>query len=356
MTFAPAPISLRQLQYVVAVADTLNFRAAAERCHVAQPSLSAQLAQLESALGVRVFERDRRRVLPTTAGRELVERARRVLREAEDLVQAAARAGDPLSGRLHIGVIPTVSPYLLPAIAPALRQAYRRLTVVWREDKTADLVRALHAGALDAALLALEAEIGDVERAVIARDAFVLATPPGHPLGTTAAPAAVSELSDASVLLLDDGHCFRDQALAVCARARVREGEFRATSLSTLTQMVAAGAGVTLLPGLAVPTEAARGGLRVRSFAEPAPHRTIGLVWRRSSPLGPALREVAATIREAYPHPGRGRFRAAAPGAGARRGRLTRPPWPATIQVDGGSRQRSGTARANRADSPRRLP
>jgi LysR family transcriptional regulator, hydrogen peroxide-inducible genes activator len=172
------PFTLRQLQYVVAVAETLSFRAAAERCHVAQPSLSAQLAQLEKALGVRLFERDRRRVLLTAAGRVLVERARAVLRETGDLVEAAIRAGDPLNGRLQIGVIPTISPYLLPTAAPALRRAHPRLTVVWREEKTADLLRDLQAGALDAALLALEADIGDVERAVIARDPFVLATPP----------------------------------------------------------------------------------------------------------------------------------------------------------------------------------
>jgi LysR family hydrogen peroxide-inducible transcriptional activator len=301
MKLSPPPISLRQLQYAVAVADTLSFRAAAERCHVAQPSLSAQLAQLEAALGVRLFERDRRRVLPTTAGRELVERARRVLREAEDLVEAAGRAGDPLSGRLQVGVIPTVSPYLLPAVAPALRRAYPRLTVVWREEKTADLVRQLQGGTLDAALLALEADIGDVDREVIARDPFVLATPPRHPLGAGKTPARLAELGGAPVLLLDDGHCFRDQALAACSRARLRESEFRATSLSTLAHMVAAGAGVTLLPRLAVPAEASRTGLCVRAFAEPAPHRTIGLVWRRGYPLAPALRQVAATMRAAYP-------------------------------------------------------
>jgi LysR family hydrogen peroxide-inducible transcriptional activator len=224
-----------------------------------------------------------------------------VLQEAGDLVEAASRAGDPLSGRLSIGVIPTISPYLLPTAAPALRKAYPRLAVVWREEKTADLVRGVRDGTLDAALLALEADIGDVEREVIARDPFVLATPPRHPLGTGAAPARPSDLRETPVLLLDDGHCFRDQALSVCTRARVRESEFRATSLSTLAQMVAGGAGVTLLPELAVPTETARIGLRVRPFAEPAPHRTIGLVWRRGCPLAPALRQVAATIREAYP-------------------------------------------------------
>jgi LysR family hydrogen peroxide-inducible transcriptional activator len=301
MKLSPPAVSLRQLQYAVAVADTLSFRVAAERCHVAQPSLSAQLAQMEDALGVRLFERDRRRVLPTAAGRELVDRARRVLREADDLVEAARRARDPLSGRLTVGVIPTISPYLLPAAAPALRTTHSRLTVVWREEKTGDLVRQLRDGTLDAALLALEADIGDFERAVIAHDRFVLATPPRHPLGASPAPARPADLRDAPVLLLDDGHCFREQALAVCSRARVRESEFRATSLSTLAQMVAAGAGVTLLPTLAVSTEATRSGLRVRPFADPAPHRTIGLVWRRHSPLAASLQQVAGTIRSAYP-------------------------------------------------------
>ena len=305
MKLSPWPFTLRQLQYVVALADTLSFRAAAERCHVAQPSLSAQLAQLERALGARLFERDRRRVLLTAAGRVLVERARAVLRETSDLVEAATRAGDPLNGRLQIGVIPTISPYLLPTAAPALRRAHPKLTVVWREEKTADLVRDLQAGSLDAALLALEADIGDVEREVIARDPFVLATPPRHPLGARGAPMALTELRDEPMLLLDDGHCFREQALAACRRSRVRESEFRATSLSTLAQMVAGGSGVTLLPELAVPTETGRTSLRVRRLAEPTPRRTIGLVWRRGYPLAGALREVAATIRAAYPTGGR---------------------------------------------------
>jgi LysR family transcriptional regulator, hydrogen peroxide-inducible genes activator len=303
-SYASHSFSLRQLQYAVAVAGSLSFRKAAEVCHVSQPSLSAQLAQLEDALGVRLFERDRRRVLVTAAGKELVERARRVLLEADDLIAAAKRAGDPLAGTLRIGVIPTISPYLLPSATPALRTAYPRLTTVWVEDKTASLVRSLDAGVLDAALLALEAEIGDVEHEVLADDPFVLATRPGDPLGEKSMPAKPSELRQASVLLLDDGHCFRDQALAYCSSAKARELEFRATSLPTLAQMVAGGAGVTLLPQLAVPTEAQRAGLRVRTFAAPVPHRTIALVWRKRSPFAPALRKLAATIREVYPGAG----------------------------------------------------
>ena len=305
MSNAPPPFSLRQLQYAVAIADTLSFRRAAERCRVAQPSLSAQVGELEGALGVRLFERDRRRVLVTTAGHELVARARVVLREAEDLVEHARRAGDPLAGTLRLGVIPTISPYLLPRLTAAFRAAFPRLTTLWTEDRTETLVRSLDAGALDAALLALEADIGDVEHETIGVDPFVLATPLKHALGARTTPARPAELRDADVLLLDDGHCFRDQALAYCATAKAHELEFRATSLSTLAQMVAGGAGVTLLPTLAVPTEAKRAALRIRAFAAPAPKRTIAFVWRRRSPLGPALRALAATARKAYEAPAR---------------------------------------------------
>lgn len=297
------PFSLRQLQYAVAIAESLSFRKAAERCHVSQPSLSAQLAQLEKALGVRLFERDRRRVLVTAPGREIIERARLVLRETDDLVELARRARDPLAGTLRIGVIPTISPYLLPRVTSAFRATYPRLTVMWVEDKTAALVRSLDAGTLDAALLALEADIGDVEREIVGHDPFVLATPLGHPLGAKTSPARPAELRGTSVLLLDDGHCFREQALAFCSSAKAHELEFRATSLSTLVQMVAGGAGVTLLPRLAVSTEAKRAELRVRPFAEPAPRRTIALVWRKCSPLGPALRQLAGPTRSAYAEP-----------------------------------------------------
>ncbi|HTA20784.1 MAG TPA: LysR substrate-binding domain-containing protein [Polyangia bacterium] len=305
MSCAPPPFSLRQLQYAVAIADTLSFRRAAERCRVAQPSLSAQVGELEGALGVRLFERDRRRVLVTAAGEQLVARARIVLREAEDLAEHARRAGDPLAGTLRLGVIPTISPYLLPRLTTAFRAGFPRLTTLWTEDRTETLVRSLDAGALDAALLALEADIGDLEHETVGVDPFVLATPLKHALGVRTTPARPAELRDADVLLLDDGHCFRDQALAFCATAKAHELEFRATSLSTLAQMVAGGAGVTLLPSLAVPTEAKRAALRIRAFAAPAPKRTIAFVWRLRSPLGPALRALASTARAAYETPAR---------------------------------------------------
>ncbi|MCC6553869.1 MAG: LysR family transcriptional regulator [Polyangiaceae bacterium] len=300
MRYAPHPLSLRQLQYAVAVAEARSFRRAAELCRVAQPSLSAQVAELERALGVQLFERDRRRVIPTGAGEELVARARRLLIEAEDLVEAAARLGDPLAGTLRVGVIPTISPYLLPEIVPALKARHPRLTVAWVEDRTAALRARLEAGEIDAALLALEADIGDVEREVLAADPFLLAAPREHPLARPAGPVRPAELDGAGVLLLDDGHCFRDQALPYCERVGASELGFRATSLPTLAQMVAGGAGVTLLPLLALPTENRNGVLAVRPFAEPAPGRTIALVWRRRSPLDAGLRQVAAVIRETY--------------------------------------------------------
>ncbi|WP_428266323.1 LysR substrate-binding domain-containing protein [Haliangium sp.] len=300
MKLAPHPFTLRQLQYAVAVAESLSFRKAAERCGVSQPSLSAQLAELEAALGVRLFERDRRRVLITNAGHELIERARVVLRETEDLAEMARRAGDPLSGTLRLGVIPTISPYLLPRVTPTVRAAYPELTVLWVEDKTEAIVRSLERGQLDAALVALEADIGDLAHAVIGRDRFVLATPADHPLGAAPGPATPSELHDVDVLLLDDGHCFRDQALAVCAGAEAHELAFRATSLATLAQMVAGGAGVTLLPEMAIPVETGRADLKLRPFATPSPGRTIALVWRARSPLGPALEELATAVRAAF--------------------------------------------------------
>lgn len=301
MDFAPPPFTLRQLQYAVAVSETLSFRKAALRCHVSQPSLSAQLAQLEDALGVRLFERDRRRVLATIAGQQLVERARKILLEAADLREAARLFGDPLTGTLRIGVIPTISPYLLPTATPLLRRKFPRLTLAWVEDKTDALVHALETGAIDAALVALEAHLGEVETEVIARDVFVLAAPASHPLMRSAAPATAKELREADVLLLDEGHCFREQALEFCSRARAHELGFRATSLSTLAQMVAGGAGVTLLPELAVATEAKRADLRTRAIADPPPSRTLALIWRVRSPLGASLRALAEEIRHAYP-------------------------------------------------------
>lgn len=294
-------ISLRQLEYLVAVADTLGFRRAAERCHVSQPALSAQIQQLEEVLGVKVFERDKRRVMLTEAGEELVSRARRVLTEAGDILSAASRLSDPFAGSLQLGVIPTIAPYVLPEVVPALVKQYPRLKLRLREDKTELLVRALEEGRLDAALLALVPELGDVEHAVIAEDPFVVAAPPGHPLAKKK-QVQLADLDEENVLLLEDGHCFRGQALALCTRIGAREVDFRATSLTTLAQMVMSGEGaITLLPALSVPIENRLGQLVVRPFAGPMPSRTLALVWRPGYPRADALRELAGTLRSVWP-------------------------------------------------------
>src|SRR5207237_1154773 len=269
----PHPFSLRQLQYAVAVADTGGFRKAAQLCHVSQPSLSAQLARLEEALGVRSFERDRRGVLITAAGNEMLARARRVLLEAEDLVAASSRLRDPLCGTLRIGVIPTVSPYLLPEITPAIHSSYPRLTVHWTEEKTQVALRLLRDGALDALLLALVPGMEGLDSQVVAEDPFVLAGAPSDPMLRSRVPARVKELEGASLLLLEDGHCFRDQTLAFCEGAHVREVGYRATSLATLARMAAGGAGLTLLPELSLAVETRHDELAVRRFARQGPRR-----------------------------------------------------------------------------------
>jgi LysR family transcriptional regulator, hydrogen peroxide-inducible genes activator len=298
MTWSPLPFTLRQLQYARAVATELSFRKAAERCRVSQPALSAQLGELEAALGVQLFERDKKRVLVTPAGAELLVRAARVLAEAQSLSEAAQRATDPLSGTLRVGVIPTVSPYLLPALTPRLRAKLPSLRVTWREEKTETVAALLASGELDAGVVAVESDLGDVECLTIARDEFVLVMDPTHPLAKSER-AVPSELRNQLVLLLDDGHCFRDQALAFCSRAKAHELEFRATSLSTLVQMVAGGSGITLLPKLAVRTETQRAKLVVRQVS-PAPGRTLAVACRRSSPALPVLKRVVELARESY--------------------------------------------------------
>jgi LysR family hydrogen peroxide-inducible transcriptional activator len=274
-----AAYSLRQLQYLVAVADLGGFRKAADACGVSQPSLSAQVARLERALGVQIFDRDARGVRITTAGEAVLTRVRQVLLAAADLNEAARLHGDPLSGTLRIGIIPTVCPYLLPEVAPALHAALPNLSIVWSEDKTHNLLKQM-----------ADARI----------DAFVLAASPGHPLLKGAGPAASSVLDGATVFLLDDGHCFREQALAFCGAAGAHDAGLSATGLSTLVQMVGGGKGVTLLPKMAVAVENRRGQLAVRPFKRPAPTRTIVLAWRKGSGLGPPLTAVAGVVREAW--------------------------------------------------------
>jgi len=275
--------TLRQLEYLVAIADLGSFHRAARACGVSQPGLSAQIRQLEALLDLRLLERDRRRVLLTPAGHELVRRARAVLAEARGLVETANALQRPLCGTLRLGVIPTVAPYLLPRALPRVRRQHPELRLSLREAQTADLVASLARGELDVLLLALEAPLGELATRALFRDPFHVALPAGHRLAHRRR-LREKDLADEPVLLLDDGHCLRAQALAVCREAGAEEqSDFRATSLGTLIEMVCGGAGVTLLPELALRSEARRAGLAVVPFAKPEPHRTIGLAWRPTS-------------------------------------------------------------------------
>jgi LysR family transcriptional regulator, hydrogen peroxide-inducible genes activator len=293
----PRP-SVRQLEYAVAVADHRSFRRAAAASGITQPALSAQIAQLERDLGAQIFERDRRRVLVTPAGEEVLGHARRILGALDDLVDGAGSHREPLTGTVRLGVIPTVAPYLLPAGLPAVRARHPRLKLILREDQTARLLAELDAGRIDAALLALPVP-GDLAAIELYREEFLLAAPDGHPL-LGRRRVRQDDLDGETTLLLEDGHCLRDQALAVCQAAGAREAaELRATSLPTLVQMVAGGLGVTLLPESAAAVLAGRrGGVGLRRLAE-HPGRSIGLVWRMSSARGPEFGLLAAAIGDA---------------------------------------------------------
>ena len=291
----PLPFTLRQLQYLVALAETRNFHRAAELCAVVQPSLSTQIAAVEEALGVRIFERGRGGVLVTPAGEAVLQQARQVLREAGILTQEAARFLDPLAGPLRLGLIPTVAAYFLPRLVPALRKAYPNLQPQWTEERTSILVKALQDGGLDGAILAQEAELGNLDLALLGRDPFLLALPRDHRLARQRGPVRLEELKGERILLLDEGHCLRTQAIATCRDAKVEELGYRATSLPTLLQMVAGGAGLTLVPKLAAATESARAAVVTRPFREPAPYRTLVLAWRKDSRLAPILTRIART-------------------------------------------------------------
>ncbi|WP_282607620.1 hydrogen peroxide-inducible genes activator [Pelagibius sp. Alg239-R121] len=277
-------VSFRQLQYLVAVADALHFRRAAEACNVSQPALSAQIQQLEEGLGAQLVERSQRKVILTPIGRDVVARARGILADVESLRESVRDQAPPLSGTLRLGVIPTVGPYVLPALLPRVRSLFPKVELYLREDKTAELVTQLRAGQIDLVLLALPVAGADLQSMPLFEDPFVLAMPAGHVL-TERQKVSETDLIEQQLLLLDDGHCLRDHALQVCALSGAGNvADFGATSLNTLVQMVANGLGLTLMPSLALNVELrADSGLEIRRFEEPQPSRQIGLLWRRSS-------------------------------------------------------------------------
>jgi len=290
--------TLRQLEYVVAISEHGSFGRAAEHCFVTQPALSAQIAQLEKILSVQLFERGRK-VRPTAAGETLIVQARKILGDVRELRETARGQGEPLVGRIRLGVIPTVSPYLLPVILPELRLRFPRLRLSLKEAMTRDLVASLHAGELDVLLLALDVEMGPVEEAEVLDDPFLLVVPPGHPLQDKT-QLRQDDLEGSRVLLLADGHCLRSHAIEAChLRPNKDADDFSASSLGTLMRLVEGGMGVTLLPEISVGAEAHKDlGMKVLRFASPEPKRRIGLVWRRNGARKREYKLLAGTIRK----------------------------------------------------------
>jgi len=292
-----ADLKLKDLRYLVALAELRHFGRAAAACHVSQPTLSAQLKKLEAGLGVQLVERGNRRVALTAAGQRIVARARAMLEAGDDILEIARSFSDPLAGRLRLALLPTIGPYLLPRVTRRLRKALPRLELMLYEYQTAPMLERLRAGEIDAGILALPVDLDGLDALPLYDEPFMLLAPTGHRLAQGGS-LRTSDLAGETVLLLDDGHCLRDQALDVCSKVGMHEKQdFRATSLETLRQMVASGVGVTLLPELA--TRGAYGAARgtvARAFARPTPVRTIGVVWRKSSARRTAIEAVAQVI------------------------------------------------------------
>ncbi|MCK9532458.1 MAG: DNA-binding transcriptional regulator OxyR [Gammaproteobacteria bacterium] len=289
-------MNLRDLEYVVALDEEQHFHRAAERCCVSQPTLSGQVRKLEDTLGVQLVERNGRQVRMTEAGREVAAQARRVLAEARAIKELAAAFRDPLQGRLQVGVIPTIAPYLLPLFMARLRARHPHLQLFLHEQQTAVLLERLHRGELDLLILALPVETQEFAEQNLYDEPFLLAVPANHPLAARK-KVTLDHLHGQDVLLLEEGHCLRGQALDVCMLAGASEFRgFRGTSLETVRQMVAEGIGITLMPQLAAGEEA---GIRYLPFAEPAPTRRVGLLYRKGSYRQAAFAAIAKVIREA---------------------------------------------------------
>jgi LysR family hydrogen peroxide-inducible transcriptional activator len=281
----PAVPTLRQLAYLVELSERLNFRAAAEAQFVTQSTLSAGIKELETVLGVQLVERDQRHVRFTAVGEEVTLRARDLLAAATDLAETARSAARPLSGPLHLGAIPTIAPFLLPGVLPALRRAHKELKLYLREDLTERLLERLRAGSLDVALIALPFDTGNLYVRTVFEDEFWFVARKDVPAAREK-EVAIEKIDTLDMLLLEEGHCLRDHAIAACG-PRHGSGEPRAeaTSLTTLIQMVAGGWGVTLLPGITLGAGILKGTrLVARPLAPPAPSRTLALVARRTSP------------------------------------------------------------------------
>ena len=297
-------MTLRELRYLVALADRAHFGRAAEDCHVSQPTMSTQIRKLEEYLGATLIERNAKSIALTPVGQEVVEKARQIVSQVDALLSATRAPRTPLSGPLNLGVIPTLAPYFLPWFIPLAKHSYPRLQLVVHEDLTGQLLQRLRNYQIDAALLALPLEGEDVEELPLFDEPFWFACPPQHPL---AGRKSVSEadLRDEPMLLLADGHCLRGQALAACGRQPGGDeglDDFRAASLETICQLVAAGFGCTLLPALAThPQHGQELSYAIRPLHSPNANRRIGLVWRRGYPKAGEMALLGELVRSQPP-------------------------------------------------------
>lgn len=290
-------MNLRDLHYLVTVADVLHFGQAAKICHVSQPTLSMQLKKLEDTLGVQLFERSNKHVMLTAIGADIVHRAKRILAETEQMKQVAHSSRDPFFGNLRFGLFPTLAPYILPNLMPKLQAEFPKLSLLLVEDKTQALIDQLEAGSIDAALLALPVYADTLVGTPLFEEPFLLATSHSHPLANRAS-VTLDDLRTETVLLLEDGHCLRDQALEVCHLLGIAEAsDYRATSLETLRHMVATSRAVTLIPKLATLQDTSA---HYVPFENNPPSRRIGLIWRKSSARVPLFEALAKLISESY--------------------------------------------------------
>ena len=291
-------MNLRDLRYLVALAEYKHFGRAAEASFVSQPTLSTQLKKFEDELGMALVERNPRNVLLTEVGEAVVKRAKVILREADEIKAIARRAKDPEAGTVRIGIFPTLAPYLLPHVVPGIVKRFPKLELILVEEKTEVILKKLHDGELDAGVLALPIQDDSLHTEFLFEETFVLALPKQHRLAKSKR-VKLADLALESLLLLDDGHCLRDQALEVCAIIGANEKPgFRATSLETLRHMVSANVGVTLMPALSVHAPSPNSpGVSLVPFSEPAPHRRIAMIWRRTSALTGLFHQLAPILK-----------------------------------------------------------
>jgi LysR family hydrogen peroxide-inducible transcriptional activator len=299
-------VSLRQLRYLESLAETRHFGHAAEACAVSQPALSMQIKELEDELHLSLVERRKSGIELTEQGEEIVRRARTILASVRDLIDYARQQGGVLSGTLKLGAIPSIAPYLLPAALPELNRRFPNLALQLRETVTANLVRELLTGGLDVILVALPIEDPEVETLHLFDDRFILATK-ASARNKRRRYAGPDMLSEERLLLLEEGHCLRDQALSYCHMVTPEAREsFGASSLATIVQMVANGYGITLLPEMAIASEVhRRRDIRLLRFRAPEPKREIGLAWRKTSPRKGDFEQLAALLRDIAPRPGK---------------------------------------------------